>query len=86
VYATFGEYSVHLGESLTERQRDVIAEGKGSGSRATFSAVDGDEIGAPTSAAHLFGEFSPECLLADCRLDADRASGYVRQFFTEVDE
>jgi hypothetical protein len=60
VHTAFDQDLVDAGKRDLERERDVIREDQGSGTGATFAAIDRDEIDAATASHHLLGELLPE--------------------------
>jgi len=83
--ALLGKRAVDAREPDLERQRDMIGECKRSGPRATFAAVDRDEVDPPLASSHEPGEVAEERGVTDRRLDADRPTRHLGELLHEVE-
>src|SRR5262249_30279508 len=86
VKTAIGKHTLDAAEADLERQPNVIAEYERPGARATFAAVDRDEVDAPARRVHEPGQVAPEGDFSDSGFDADWKPGRGRNGLDEVEQ
>ena len=79
------QLAVNANKAELERQRHVVRKDKRCGSRPAFATVDRNVVDSTVALRHGICQVSPELLIADRRLDADRNSaGVVRDLLDKI--